>query len=918
MTVTRIESLTHRYGDTVAVDDVTLELPGGEMVGLIGPDGVGKSTLMALIAGAKRLQTGDVVVMDGSMRDHQHRRKVCPRIAYMPQGLGKNLYAELSVTENLHFFGRLFGQSRHERDRRIDRLLRSTGLHPFRGRPAGKLSGGMKQKLGLCCALIHDPDLLILDEPTTGVDPLSREQFWTLIDEIRQQRDGMSVFVSTAYMEEAERFDWLVAMNAGKVLAEGTPRQIKGESTTTLEEAFVGLLPESERGSQAPLSIPPLVNDGGPPAIIAQGLTRRFGNFTAVDHVSFEIAKGEIFGFLGSNGCGKTTTMKMLTGLLPASEGTAKLFNQTVDAHNLDTRRRVGYMSQAFSLYEELTVRQNLMLHARLFSIEDRQSRVRELANRFGLVEELDQSASQLPLGVRQRLSLAVAILHRPEMLILDEPTSGVDPVARDGFWRLLVDLSRQDNVTIFISTHFMNEAMRCDRISLMHAGKVLACDAPDRLIQERGESTLDRAFVGYIQDAIKDDPLSATPDTRPVGIPQINSHATEKTSGIGASYSQDPPKRFSLRRLLAYSYRETLEVMRDPVRLGFALAGSVMLMLVLGFGMTTDVEDLRFAVFDQDQTPQSREYVRGFAGSRYFLEQTPITSQEELQSRLVSGDVSLVLEIPPDFGRRLVRGDVPEVFAWVDGAMPFRGETIAGYTEGVHVNYIQTLARQTYGSEPTLTYADLELRYRYNPSFQSINAMVPSVPPMLLILIPAILMAVSVAKEKELGSVTNFYVTPTTRTEFLIGKQLPYVGIAMVNFGLLTWMGVYVFGVPMKGDLWFLVLGALFYVTATTGLGLLTSCFTGSQVAAVFATAIVAIMPTVQFSGMMQPVSTLSGTAQWIGSVWPTTYFMRMSVGAFTKGLGATDLMPDLLTLALFAPFYLFISVVLLRKQER
>ncbi|WDQ14889.1 ribosome-associated ATPase/putative transporter RbbA [Rhodopirellula sp. P2] len=912
MTDTKITAVSHRYRKTVALDHVSLVLPAGKMVGLIGPDGVGKSTLMGLIAGAKQIQTGQVEVLGGSMQDRNHRRAVCPRVAYMPQGLGKNLYAELSVAENLHFFGRLFGQGRHERNQRIARLLKATGLDPFHDRPAGKLSGGMKQKLGLCCALIHDPDLLILDEPTTGVDPLSREQFWSLIDEIREQRSGMSVCVSTAYMEEADRFDWLVAMNAGKVLAEGTPKQLKGDSASTLEEAFIQLLPENERGDSEPLVIPHLENKGGAPAIVAEGLTRRFGLFTAVDHVSFEITRGEIFGFLGSNGCGKTTTMKMLTGLLPATEGTAKLFGKVVDAHNLETRRRVGYMSQAFSLYEELSVRQNLLLHARLFAIDGKTQRVDELAERFGLVKELDQSAGSLPLGVRQRLSLAVAILHRPEMLILDEPTSGVDPVARDSFWRLLVDLSRRDQVTIFVSTHFMNEAMRCDRISLMHAGKVLACDTPQQLIDARGEQTLDRAFVGYIQDAANEPPTSnASPPRSPT--PDVSQVVTSTTE------LHAPPRQrsFSPRRLLAYSYRETLEVMRDPIRLGFALVGSVLLMLVLGFGMTTDVEDLRYAVLDLDQTPQSRDYIQSFSGSRYFIEQPPIRNNQELQSRLVSGDVSLAIEIPPDYGRKLLRGDSPEISAWIDGAMPFRAETIVGYTQGVHLNYLQDLARKTMGSTPKLTFADLELRYQYNPGFESINAMVPSVPAMLLVLIPAILMAVSVAKEKELGSITNFYVTPTTRIEFLIGKQLPYIAIAMINFALLTWMGIHVFGVPMKGSLATLTLGALFYVMATTGLGLVTSCFTSSQVAAVFATAIIAMMPTVQFSGMMQPVSTLSGSAQLIGSLWPTTYFMRMSVGAFTKGLGWQDLSPDLWTLVAFSPVFLLVSAILLRKQE-
>src|SRR5690606_36181425 len=419
----------------------------GQMLGLIGPDGVGKSTLLGLLAGARKLQSGEISVLGGSMAEARHRAGVYARAAYMPQGLGKNLYMELSVAENLDFFARLYGHDAAERRRRMDRLLRATGLDPFPDRPAGKLSGGMKQKLGLCCALIHDPDFLILDEPTTGVDPLARRQFWNLIDEIRADRPQMSVLVSTAYMEEAERFEWLVAMDAGQILSSGTPAELRAQTgTEDLESAYVSLLLPEKRGSETGLHIPPRTSLGGSPAIVAKGLTRRFGDFTAVRDVSFEIERGEIFGFLGSNGCGKTTTMKMLTGLLPASEGEAWLFGEPVDATNIETRKRVGFMSQNFSLWGELTVRQNLMLHARLFHLpaEEIGPRIAALLAQFGLGAHTDAISASLPLGLRQRLSLACAIVHGPDMLILDEPTSGVDPVARDEFWALLVDLSRR------------------------------------------------------------------------------------------------------------------------------------------------------------------------------------------------------------------------------------------------------------------------------------------------------------------------------------------------------------------------------------------------------------------------------------------------------------------------------------------
>ena len=327
--VARLERVTQRYGRIAALDDVMVAFPAGRMVGVIGPDGVGKSSLLAIIAGARQIQTGRVLVLDGDMADSGHRRAVCPRIAYMPQGLGKNLYPDLSVRENIEFFARLFGQSRSEREWRIAEVLDSTGLTPFADRPAKKLSGGMRQKLGLCCALIHDPDLLILDEPTTGVDPLSRRQFWELIDRMRSRRPGMSVLVATAYMEEAERFDALIAMNAGKVLAVGSPAELKAQThAQTVEDAFTALLPEAIRAGRRRLEIPPLRILDAEPVITARDLTCRFGDFTAVDRVSFTIERGEIFGFVGSNGCGKTTTMKMLTGLLTPTEGEALAVRQ--------------------------------------------------------------------------------------------------------------------------------------------------------------------------------------------------------------------------------------------------------------------------------------------------------------------------------------------------------------------------------------------------------------------------------------------------------------------------------------------------------------------------------------------------------------------------------------------------------------
>ncbi len=917
--VARLSEVSHRYGAVAALDGVTLALPGGCMVGLIGPDGVGKSSLLALVSGARQIQAGQVEVLGGDIADHHFRASVQPRIAYMPQGLGKNLYPTLSVFENVEFFGRLFGQARAEREARIAELLAATGLSPFRDRPAAKLSGGMKQKLGLCCALIHDPDLLILDEPTTGVDPLSRRQFWELIDRIRARRPGVSVLVATAYMEEAERFDWLVAMDDGKVIGTGAPAELRAQTgQTSLDGAFIQLLPEDKRRTHQALVIPPWVDRNPGYAIEAEGLTQRFGDFTAVDGVSFRIDEGEIFGFLGSNGCGKTTTMKMLTGLLPPTAGEARLFGKPVNARDLETRKQVGYMSQAFSLYGELSVAANLDLHARLFQLPDarRGPRIAELMQRFGLDEYAGQAAADLPLGIRQRLSLAVAIVHEPKLLILDEPTSGVDPVARDEFWELLVELSRQQGVTIFISTHFMNEAERCDRISLMHAGKVLASDTPRALCAARGESSLEAAFISYLEEASG---VNHATEAAEEAIATVNrkNEPNLKNAAAPSEASTHASPAFSLRRLLGYAYREALELRRDMIRLGFALLGSVIMMFVLGYGLSFDVEHLRFAVLDHDQSPESRDYIANIAGSRYFIQRPALLDEADLERRMKSGEVSLAIEIPADYGRDLRRGRAPEIGVLVDGAMPYRGETTRGYIEGLHREYVQRLLREQAGQVAAQPFS-IESRYRYNQDFKSVYAMVPAVIPLLMLLIPAILMALGVVREKELGSITNLYVTPVTRLEFLIGKQLPYIAVCMASYLLMMLEAVLVFAVPVKGSFLAMALGALLYVTATTGLGLLMSTFTRTQIAALFGTAIVTMLPTIQFSGLTTPVEALQGAGYWVGQFYPATYFILICRGAFTKGLGFVDLWPSLLALAAFIPVLTLASVALLKKQER
>lgn len=907
-----LRGVWHQYGACVALENVSLLLAAGSTIGLIGPDGVGKSTLLGLIAGSKRLQQGSIRVLGADLGRRQEREAFLPRVAFMPQGLGRNLYPTLSVHENVDFFGRLFGLDARQRQARIQRLLEGTGLAPFTDRPAGKLSGGMKQKLGLCCSLVHDPEILILDEPTTGVDPLSRRQFWTLVDSLRAERPGMTVIVATAYMEEAERFENLVAMDTGRVLISDSMRNVMAlTGAKNLEEAYVSLLPPERRSGGGHFEIPPFVDPGGDPAIEAQHLTKRFGDFVAVDNVSFRIPRGEIFGFLGSNGCGKTTTMKMLTGLHDVTSGSAKLLGQQIDPRDMRTRLRVGYMSQAFSLYEELTVQQNLQMHARLYRMEEPKASqaVHHSLRDFELQPYADVMPASLPLGIRQRLQLAAACLHEPEVMLLDEPTSGVDPVARDMFWRYLINLARNKKVTLFVSTHFMNEAERCDRISLMHRGRVLAVGAPSALVAQRQAHTLEEAFISYLEEAEPEKPPEKRPE-KPAEHAIAPPTPAEPTAPGGFRMG-------SFSRIWAFARRESVELARDPLRLSFALLGPLIILLVSAYAVSFDVENVRFTVFDEDQTHESREYLDRYSGSRYFRRVADSHSRTEADAKLRSTEAQFIVNIPPDFGRDLNAGRAPQIGVFIDGALPFVATTTRGYVSAISLEYGARVAGSLQGVGASLPIS-IEPRFAYNQEFKSIYSATPGSIMLVMILIPAMLTALGVVREKEIGSILNLYVSPASVGEFLLGKQLPYIGIGMVSYVTLVLASIFILGVPIKGSFLALSVGALIYTCAVTAFGLLISSFCGSQIAAIFGTAILTLIPASNFSGLLYPISTLTGAGYWTGILYPASWFQLICLGAFTKGLGIESFLPMYAALAGFTLAYLLAARLLLKKQER
>lgn len=901
-----INNLNHDYAKVRALDNVSLTIEKGISVGLIGPDGVGKSTLLSLIAGAKIIQGGEVSVFGQNQALKAQREGLLKRIAFMPQGLGKNLYPTLSVYENIEFHARLFGLNKRTQKQRIDRLLTATALDPFINRAAGKLSGGMKQKLSLCCALVHNPELLILDEPTTGVDPLSRRQFWQLLTSLRAQNPEMTLIVATAYIEEAAQFQHLIAMDDGEVLVnQPTQAVLRDTQSDNLEDAYIKLLPTDKQTYWNDSQIPQFVADSNlPNAISARNLTKKFADFTAVDKVSFDIAQGEIFGFLGSNGCGKSTTMKMLTGLLDATAGSAKLLGKPIDAGDMAIRQQVGYMSQAFSLYEELTVRQNLSLHAKLYRLSGvmADTAIADAIGQFELENVADELPQALSLGVRQRLQLAAACLHRPNVLILDEPTSGVDPAARDMFWQYLLKLSREDRVTIFVSTHFMNEALRCDRISLMHRGQVLAIGTPQELQAQKNADTLEQAFIAFLET-------------------QENNHEAQQAIPVAPAETQNSENVlhsgifYWFYSIWTFTLREAKELLRDPIRLLFAIFGPIILLVVGSYGLSFDSKPITFAVLDQDQSHESRNLIEQFTGSPYLQLLATPSDRHQVGELLTSGQVRLALEIPPNFGRDLLHNRRPELGFYIDGSMPFTGETAVIYTEGMLQRYTQNLY-QHIGYDISSPY-DLHVRMMYNQSSRSVNAISPGLIMMVMMMIPCMMTALGIVREREIGTIVNLYGSPASVTQYLLGKQLPYIGLAMLSYLILVLITVFYFGVAVKGSFIGLFIGTFLYVLATTAFGLFVSSFVTSQLAAIFICALASMIPGMIFSGLLFPMESSSALGAFVGRVFPTSWYLGISLGGFTKGLGTMQFLPLYGILIGFALGYLFLATRFLKKQE-
>jgi ABC-2 type transport system ATP-binding protein len=555
--------------DVLALDEVSVDVKPGSLTALVGPDGAGKTTFLRLVAGLFKVDGGELLVLD--IDASRHPQAIQDRISYMPQRFG--LYEDLSVQENLDLYADLHGITAPERAQRYPQLMQMTALSPFKNRLAGKLSGGMKQKLGLACTLVRSPALLLLDEPTVGVDPLSRRELWEIVQRLVKD-EGLSVVVSTSYLDEAEKSDHVVVLHEGHVLTQGTPESVRAHAkgltylasprageparalqarllddptiidavpqggevrlivkgTGELRSALQGISPKPvearledgfmlllrERSKAQPAKHEPLgatprpTQSSGDTVIEVKDLVRKFGDFIAVNHTSFDVRRGEVFGLLGPNGAGKTTTFRMLCGLLPPTSGTLRVAGADLRVARASARQRIGYVAQKFALYGQLTVMENLEFFAGAYGL--RNSRLREritwALERFELTSLAKLPSGQLPGGYRQRLAMAAALMHEPEILFLDEPTSGADPLARREFWRRITSLAEQ-GTTVIVTTHFMEEAEYCDRLMIQDAGTMLATGTPAEVRShakaEQGRvPTMEDAFIAIVAESRK------------------------------------------------------------------------------------------------------------------------------------------------------------------------------------------------------------------------------------------------------------------------------------------------------------------------------------------------------------------------------------------------------------------------------
>jgi ABC-type multidrug transport system ATPase subunit/ABC-type multidrug transport system permease subunit len=959
-----------------ALDGVSLEARQGTLTALVGPDGAGKTTLLRLAAGLMTPDAGMLRVLDLDVASQP--QQVQDRLGYMPQKFG--LYEDLTVRENLTLYADLHALNGEQRRQRFPRLMDMTALGPFLDRLAGRLSGGMKQKLGLACTLVSAPDLLLLDEPTVGVDPLSRRELWDIILHLVQEQ-GLTVLLSTSYLDEAERCEHVVVLHQGKVLAQGPPPAVRalaagrtflaeppGRKARALqallldspeiidavpEGGLVRFVRSKDSGQEAgapqdgPLAgvkvtaTPPRFEDGfmvllrsggreawsverenrspvftphasrptpheaqRSGAVEVRDLVRTFGSFTAVDHVNFEVRRGEIFGLLGPNGAGKTTTFRMLCGLLPATGGTLRVAGADLRRARAEARRRIGYVAQKFSLYGQLSVRENLDFFAGAYGLRGRRrsDRIAWAMQQFELTSLAGVPSGQLPGGYKQRLAMAAALLHEPEILFLDEPTSGADPLARREFWRRITDLAEQ-GVTVIVTTHFLEEAEYCDHVVILDAGQVLAQGTPAEVRSQARPApghapTMEDAFIAVVEEARSERRQEGDKAGRRRALPA----SLFRTSWLPAP----------LRRVRALVWKEARQIFRDPSSIAIGIVLPVLLILLFGYGVSLDVTNVPVAVVLEEPSPETMELATGFQLSPYFDAQL-LASMPEALELLRDGQVDGIVRIRPDYARNLALGQV-EVQVLVNGVDANRARIIQGYAEGA---IGQWAARRSAEGKPVAAGPVVVTdRLWFNEANDSHYFLIPGLIVLIMTLIGALLTSLVMAREWERGTLEALFVTPVRAGEILLGKTIPYFVLGLVGLLLCLLASRFLFHVPFRGSVWVLVGVSMLYLLVALAIGLLISSATRSQFVASQVTLLVTFLPAVMLSGFLFDLRSMPAAVRLLTYALPARYYVALLQTVFLAGDVPGVLVPNAAVLAGMAAVLLLLTRRVARKR--
>ncbi|MFI4962648.1 MAG: ATP-binding cassette domain-containing protein [Legionellales bacterium] len=933
-----LDNLTKQFPTSIDTPPALLNLSAnikrGSITGLIGPDGAGKTTLIRIIAGLLTLTEGQVLVEGINPETKIDALRAI--LGYMPQKFG--LYEDLSVLENLTLYANLRGVMGEERLREFSKLLQFTNLAAFTSRKAGKLSGGMKQKLGLACALLGHPKVLLLDEPSVGVDPISRRELWSMVHAL--VKEGITVIWSTSYLDEAELCDSVLLMNEGKLIYTGSPealteqlvgrsiqvQQIQGNHRLVLHHAMhapevmdgviqgqnVRLLLKKEgqfpnielleAGDKAQLVlVKPRFEDafidklGGIPYIDSEltkfmkpihlttqsntvieaiNLTKMFGTFAATDSINFKVTRGEIFGLLGPNGAGKSTTFKMMCGLLSPTSGKAEVLGIDLQKNASLARQKIGYMAQKFSLYGDLTVQQNLMFFSGIYGLSGalQKKKIADMITAFDLHEFLTMKANGIPLGFKQRLALACAIMHEPTILFLDEPTSGVDPITRREFWTHINGLVSK-GVTVMVTTHYMDEAEYCDRIGLVYKGTLIATGTPDELKQlvtntQQPEPTMEDTFIDLVRlhDTRIENPSNTSPSnpleplSKPISI-----------------------RNDSLRRWLALCLKEWYQIIRDPSSILIAFVLPIIMLFIFGYGVNLDSSKIRIGILMDDFSPAARQLEATFQNSPY-INAIPMKSHQDAANQLTEGKVRGFVTIPSNFEVQLKHANgIAPIQITTDGSEPNTASFVAAYATGAWDTWQEIRGLEK--GRPLFNSINIENRYWFNPAAISRYFLVPGSIALIMTVIGAMLTSLVIAREWENGTMEALLSTPITRIEFLGSKLMPYYLLGIISMNVCTFTAVFIMEIPFHGSVGVLFVESSLFLGSALGLGLLFSTITRNQFNAAQAALNIAYLPAMMLSGFIFEISSMPPVVQAISYIIPARYFVSTLQTLFLAG---------------------------------